>query len=94
MSIHNYSPAELEPRNLSKEERVDPFQVIHGLFDYAHLPQIRESLWGWLKLTVSGTYHRESLTDKSNVIYLYERIAQLVEAAHILHRQGKYRGKS
>ena len=90
MSIHDYPPAELEPRHLTKEEIEDPYQVIHGFFDYAHLPQVREHLWEWLKLTVSGNYHNISRTKRSNLLYFYDKIEVLVESVHILHRQGKF----
>lgn len=60
MSIQDYPTAELESRKLSKEEIANPYEVIDELFSYGHLPQLREALWEWLKLTVSGSYHHES----------------------------------
>jgi hypothetical protein len=87
MSIHEYPPAELEPRKLSKEEIEDPYQVIYELFDYAHLPQIRESIWEWLKATTSGNYHKLSVSERGNLLYLYEKIEKLIEAAHIIHNK-------
>ncbi len=89
MSLNDYPKGELEPRKLNKEEIEDPYQVIHGFFDYGHLPQIREHLWEWLKLAVSGNYHRESCTEKSNLLYFYEKIEQLVEAVHIIHQKNE-----
>lgn len=87
MTTDNYPLREFEPRKLSKEEIEDPYRVIHDFFSYAHLPQIREALWEWLKLTASGSYHKQPRRDRHNLLYLYEKVELLVEAAHIIHRQ-------
>ena len=87
MSIHDYPPAELEPRNLSKEEIENPYQVIDSFFDYAHLPQVREQLWEWLALTVSGSYHKKSCIERADLIYFYGKVELLIEAVHILHKR-------
>ena len=86
ISIQEYSPAELEPRKLSKEEMANPYEVIDELFSYGHLPQLREALWEWLKLTVSGSYHHESRRDRANLLHLYEKLERLIEAAHIIYQ--------
>ncbi len=87
MSIHDYPSRELEPRKLTEEQVEDPYQAINDVFDYAHLPQLREAIWEWLKLTVSGSYHKQPRRDKHNLLYLYERVEILLEAAHIIHRE-------
>src|SRR5262245_20863451 len=87
MSIHDYHQRELEPRKLSQEQVEDPQQVLDELFDYAHLLQWREALWEWLKVAVSGNYKKESRRDRSNLLYFYEKVEMLVEAAHIIHQQ-------
>ena len=87
MLFNDFPKSELKPRKLSKEEIENPYQVIHAFFDYAHLPQIREHLWEWLKLTVSGNYNKESCRERTNLLYFYEKIEQLVEAVHIIHRR-------
>jgi hypothetical protein len=89
MSINDYTQIELQPRKLSKEEIENPDEVIHEFFTFAHLPDIRQALWEWLKLTVSGNFHRQSCADKSNLIYLYEQVEKLMEAVHIIHQMKK-----
>jgi hypothetical protein len=70
---------------LSKAEVNDPNLVIDELFDFADLPDVRELLWGWLKTTVTGTYHKDlSASERSAIITLYEKMEKLVEAAHVM----------
>lgn len=91
MSINDYPKSEFEPRKLSKEEVENPYQVIDNFFDFAHLPQIRTELWEMLKLTVSSSYHIQRRRDRANLLYFYEKLEQLVEAAHIIHQREKKR---
>lgn len=87
MPIQDYQPSEFEPRWLTKEQIADPLRVVDDLFSYGHLPEVREKLWEWLRLTVTGSFHREEWDERVNILYLYEKICKLIEAAHILHRQ-------
>jgi hypothetical protein len=87
MSINDYPKSEFEPRKLSKEEIENPYQVIDNFFDFAHLPQIRDELWEMLKLTVSSSYHIQPRRNRANLLYFYEKLEQLVEAVHVIHRR-------
>lgn len=89
MSLTDYPSSELEPRKLGNEEIADPYKVIHSLFDFAHLPQIREMLWDFLKITVSGTWHALSTSDRADMLYFFEKLEKVVEASHIIHKQNK-----
>lgn len=74
------------PSPLSQTEIADPQLVIDDLFDFAHLPDIRELMWEWLKVTVAGTYQKElSSSERSAILSLYEHLTRLVEAAHVIH---------
>lgn len=74
------------PSPLTQTEIADPQLVIDDLFDFAHLPDIRELMWEWLKVTVAGTYHKElSSSERSAILSLYEQLTRLVEAAHLIH---------
>ena len=78
---------ECYPIRLDEEEINDPHLVISRFFDYASLPHIREYLWHWLKITVSGTFS-DKIMDKRqryDLVYLYEHIEKLIEAAHLMH---------
>lgn len=77
---------------LTSKEIADPQLVIDEFFDFAHLPEVRELLWEWLKVTVTGTYHKElNASERSAILTLYEQLSRLVEAAHILHTTPKRR---
>jgi hypothetical protein len=88
MPITDYTEAELQPRNLTADEIADPHQVISELFNYGHLPQIREMLWDLLKTATTGTYHKQSATERTNLVSFYEKLAKLIEAAWVIHKKG------
>lgn len=70
---------------LNAAETKDPMLVIDELFDFADLDDVRQLLWTWLKVTVTGTYHKElSSSERSAILSLYEKMEKLVEAAHVL----------
>jgi len=89
MPLQDYPHFEFSPRKLSKEEIEDPFIIIHGLFDFAHLPQIREMLWSFLKVAVSGTWNTLSSYDRLDLLYFFEKIEKIIEANHVLIEQKK-----
>ncbi len=75
---------------LTNEELANPYLVIEELFDFAHLPDVRELLWEWLKVTVTSSYHRTlSSNEQEAIITLFEKLDRLVEAAYRLHEINK-----
>lgn len=79
-----------QPQKLTKEEISDPYQVIYDLFDFAHLPRVRELLWEFFKTAVTGNYsHELQRRERSLMVTIYERIEKLVEAAHIINESQK-----
>ena len=88
MKQSEYPEWEMQPRLLNKEEVTDPGIVLDEVFDYAHLPEWRSLLWECLKITVSGTYNTESAEyDRSSILYMYEKLQKLIEAAHLMYVQ-------
>jgi hypothetical protein len=86
---------ELCPRKLSADEINDPYLVIQQFFEYASLSNCREYLWEWLKVTVSGTFNT-GLMEKDqrfDMIYFYENIEKLIEAAHLIQLQNRSKPK-
>lgn len=81
---------ENRPLRLSEEERRNPYGVLEDFFSNFHLQDVREMLWEWLVAALSsesGNY--ESGHARSNLIYVYEKLELLIEAAHGLHRRRK-----
>lgn len=90
MPVEDYDPAELVPRKLNREEIDDPYQVIADLFNYGHLPEIREQLWELLKAAITGNYcHDLDRRDRSNLLHFYEHLEKLIEVAHIIYQKNK-----
>ncbi|HEX2630681.1 MAG TPA: hypothetical protein VHM26_16810 [Chitinophagaceae bacterium] len=87
MPLPDFPRAEFAPRKLSNEEIADPNLVIAAFFDFAHLPQIREMLWDFLKITVSGTWHTESGESRNDMLYFFEKLEKVIEAIHIIYKQ-------
>lgn len=74
---------------LDKQEINDPYLIIGRFFDYADIDSIREYLWEWLKITVSGTFNTY-LVDKQqryDMIYFFEHLQKLIEASHAIHQK-------
>lgn len=87
MPLHDYPSWELKPRKLSKEEMQEPLQVIRDFFMDAHLPEIREQLWEFLKTTVTGNYCSVlNRQERSNLVHFYEKLEKLIEASHLLSK--------
>lgn len=78
------------PLRLSKEEKQDPYGVLDEFFSCFHLQDLREVLWDWLVAALSaesGAYNTGYT--RSNLVFVYERLELLVEAAYTLHRNRK-----
>jgi hypothetical protein len=76
-------PAQL--LHLSKEQQQQPLEVLACFFDCYHLKDLRELLWDWLLAalgTDSGIYDKGR--ERSNLIFLYQKVEALVEAAYLL----------
>lgn len=74
---------------LSEEEISDPFIVIHSFFDYSDISSVKENMWEWLKITVSGMYCSKLMSKgrRYDMLYLYEHLERFIEAAYIIHRK-------
>jgi HEPN domain-containing protein len=83
-----YSKADIAPRFLTPEEIENPYQVIHDLYSYDHLPGIREKMKQWTRLTFTGNYNHElQRVERANLAYYIEHIEKLIEASHIIHER-------
>jgi hypothetical protein len=79
---------EYRSQQLTPEEVQQPTRVLHELFDYAHLPELRAVLWEWLKCTVTGGFvETMDLQQRNSILFLYEHMQKLIEAAHLIHLQ-------
>lgn len=66
----------------------DPYQALDEIFDYAHRDELELQLWEWLKTSVSGNFSKElTRCERSSLLTLYEKMQQLLGAAHQIHLQ-------
>ncbi len=91
MKKTDYPEWEMYSRSLTNEEHANPNLVLEKLFDFAHLPEWRQILWDWLKMTVSSSYHAETTTssERASILFVYEQLQKLIEASHLIHVQQK-----
>lgn len=77
-------------RHDARPDRADLYGVLDDFFRCFHVEDVREMLWEWLVAalsTDSGSY--STGYDRSNLIFVYERMEMLIEAAYGLHRRRK-----
>lgn len=81
-SINYYS-------KLSEEEFSNPWLVVHAFFDHSGIESVKENMWDWLKVTVSGTFCTKMLDRdrRYDMLYLYEHLEKLIEAIHLIYAQ-------
>lgn len=75
-------------RRLTEEEQQNPLAVIHNFYDTYHLNELRQELWDWL--TAGLTNDSSSFKDgrsRSDLIFLYEQMECLTEAAFLVLQQ-------
>lgn len=79
---------------LSPEEIQNPALVFAEFFDCFHLQDLRKELWDLLcsALANNVSWH-ETGSARSNLLFLYEHIERLAEAAYITHRRNKRKKK-
>jgi hypothetical protein len=85
MPINETSP-ELLPRHLPNEYIEDPREFLFQLFDFAHLPQLRDMLREWFACTITGSWHQQSVDQREDMLMMYEKMEQLLEVAHLLYK--------
>jgi hypothetical protein len=73
------------PLRLTEEELNNPLLIFNDFFQTYHLNETRELLWQWLMAVLSsqGSISSEPL-ERSNHIYFYEKLEEIIEAAFII----------
>ena len=88
MSNRKFSAERFTFRRLEASELENPMLALDRFFDFEHLPGIRELLWLWLKVTVTGSYSELEDKEKRELLDFYELLETLVEAAYLLQSKG------
>ncbi len=89
MRTINHHPKWLkQPLRLTEEDRQNLFVVLDNFFSCYSLQDVREMLWDWLVTALaSDSSNYDNGTDRSNLIFLYENLETLVEAAYLLMKK-------
>ena len=83
-----------QPLRLTEEERRDPYIVLEDFFSNFHLQDIREMLWDWLVAAMSSESTQYSTGyARSNLVFVYEKLELLIEAAHGIHKRRRKKQK-
>jgi hypothetical protein len=75
---------------LTEEERQNPYLVLEEFYSSFHLVDIRAILWDWLVAALSsesGAYLNGYA--RSNLIFVYEKLEMLIEAANEINKRRK-----
>ncbi|WP_315818789.1 hypothetical protein [Paraflavitalea speifideaquila] len=77
---------------LNEEEIKNPVLVFDEFFDSFHLCDVRKELWDLLCSALSNniSWH-ETGSARSNLVFLYEQLEKLTEAAYVTHRRNKHK---
>lgn len=76
---------------LTSHQTENPGLVIYELFDYASLPMLKDHLWQWLKLTVTGGYNKKyfDYRERESILTFYEHLEKLLEASYLIYSDRK-----
>lgn len=84
-------------QRLTEEQKKDPASVFNEFFDAFHLKDVRAEMWDWLCSALGNerSWH-ETGQARGNLLFLYENLEKLAEAAYIIHQdvQNKRSGKA
>ena len=78
---------------LSRDERENPYLVLHEFFECYHLNDGRELLWKWFaEVITSDGVISDSARGRSDSLLFYQKVEALIEANYlIVSRQKKRR---
>jgi hypothetical protein len=77
-----------QPLRLNKEQRTSPLLVLDEFFQCYHLNETRQIFWDWLTEVVSSPHSiSNDPHERSNHMYFYEKMEELIEAAYIIAKR-------
>jgi hypothetical protein len=75
-------------QDLTAEQKQNPEMVFVEFFSNFHLNDIKEELWEWLWCALANeTCYYQTGLERSNLIFFYEHMERLTEAAYILFKK-------
>lgn len=93
-NINRYSHGENQPIHLSDEQKQNLYAVLEDFFSCFHLQDARRFLWDWLVAALaSETCTYNTGYARSNLVFVYEKMQLLIEAAHEINKRRKHKQK-
>lgn len=89
-TINRYSEWENNPVRLNEEQSQNLHSVLEDFFSCFHVQDMRRILWDWLVAAMSSeicTYNTGFA--RSNLVFVYERLLLLIEAANEIDKRRK-----
>jgi len=71
---------------LTPPERENPNLAFQDIFNYANLTDQKEMLWEWFTIAITSSNAKRKIT-RENLIFCYEQMEKLVEAAHLINER-------
>lgn len=65
----------------------DPYELLFKVFTDYTLDELRGKLWGMYKAALTNTWTYHGRSDKYDMIFLFERLNDLVTAAYVVARE-------
>lgn len=76
------------PYHLTVDQLGNPMIVIDEFFSCYHLDDLRQLLWDWLQAAMATENSSfDCSRDRSNLLFLYKKIEELVEAVYVLREK-------
>jgi hypothetical protein len=73
---------------LTDEEINNPKRVIKAFFEDYHLSESRQHLWDLLETAVTSSNTKyEEAAERSKLLYFYQQVEKLLEAAYVIANQ-------
>lgn len=73
---------------LGREEKANPLLVVHDFCNGYHFHEVKQILWDWLVTAMSKNHSIYDVgKERSNLIFFYEKLSALVEAAYLIHQK-------
>lgn len=77
----------LNPSNEHSEKITNPQQALANVFDSYQPSEIQKELWNCFRTALTSEEAYTRPIDRSNLLFFYEKLLKLTEAAWLIHQQ-------
>jgi hypothetical protein len=89
-TVNSHPSLKDQPLRLTEKEMQNPYGALEDFFSCFQLQYTREMLWNWLVVAMSSEADIYSSGEsRSNLVYFYEKLELLIEAAYEINKRRK-----